>query len=411
MAWKDTLLECSFRGVAFDVLGTRDSYGRAISVAEFPYQDGGEVEDLGAHPARFSLQAVWFGDDYDERLREALAAFNEIGAGELIHPVWGSIENAQFVSSEISHAAPEPDACTVSLEFVESAPAQPFFEKRGAAQVQESVGAPGDAAMVEAELSVGDVVDALREANPLAALDELRQSMLGPVLEFTAQVQGVITTGLAVLEYPRAWARDIAALSNGLLSIADFPGRLMSEWRSITGVFKRIGAAWGGGATRSGHAPWQRGSVPSQAQAQAVVRAYVAVNNATAQADAAAIVLASEALAPTLSPVDIELVSNSARDEIEVALLAVRAALPVERSRLITEPLKEQALSIQEAAQAIIEARPPLVRRTLSAPGNLRLIAHRLYADHTRAPELLRLNNLRYPNALQMGDTLNAYAR
>lgn len=411
MAWSETLLECSFRDVVFDVLGTRDSYGRAVSVAEHPYQDGGEVEDLGARPTRFSLQAIWFGDDYEERLHQALEAFAEPGSGELIHPVWGSIEKVQFLSADLTHAAPEPDACMVSLEFVESSPVNPFFENSGAAQVQETVGAPGDLALDASTSALEDAIDAIREANPLAALDELRQSMLGPVLAFASEVQGVISSGLDVLSFPLAWCSDLASLSNGLLSVADFPGQLMGEWRAITGVFQRIGDDWGSDGSSGGYSPWATGTVPSEAQAQAVVRAHVSVNNATAQADTAAIVLAAEAADPTLSPAEIETVAASARSEIESAILATRAALPLEQSRYITEPLKTQALAIQTAAQAIIEARPPLVRRTLTAPGNLRLIAHRFYADHTRAPELWRLNNIRTPNALQAGDSLNAYAR
>jgi len=411
MAWAKTLLECSFRNVKFDVVSTRDAYSRATSVAEYPYLDGGEVEDLGARPVRFSLQAIWFGDDYEERLRDALQAFDTPGVGELIHPVWGSVEKAQLVSYDISHTAEEPDCATVSLEFIESNNDTVFWARTGAAQVQENVGAPGDQAVAESESAVVEVVDAVHLANPLQALDDLRQAMLGPVLGFVAEVQGVVTSALDVLNYPRAWARDIASLSNGLLSIANFPNRLMSEWRAITGVFQRIGDQWGGDSSSFGYSPWQRGSTPTQAQAQAVVRAHISVNNATAQADAAAIVLASEAIAPTLSPTEIETVTGSTRAVIEATIAIVRLALPLEQARLITEPLKDQALAIQSSAQAIIEARPPLVRRTLSAPGNLRLIAHQLYGDHTRAPELLRLNNLRNPNALQMGDTLSAYAR
>lgn len=72
--------------------------------------------------------------------------------------------------------------------------------------------------------------------------------------------------------------------------------------------------------------------------------------------------------------------------------------------------MKDQALALQDAAKAVIEARPPLVQRTLSAPGNLRLQAHLLYGDHSRATELARLNpGLRVPNNLKQGDVINAF--
>jgi prophage DNA circulation protein len=424
MAWRDNLLDCSFRDVVFDVVGTKDAYGRAVSVAEYPYRDGGEVEDLGARPTRFSLQAIFFGDDYDARLRVLLAVLNTAGAGELIHPIWGSIKKAQVTGCEVTHAAPEPDACTVSLEFTESAAQRPFFEKLSCFQVQELVGLPGDEAVDAAVDAVAGIVDPLRVANPLAALDGLREAMLGPVQSFTAQVQGGVTSGLDVLSYPRAWARDLANLSNGLLDAANFPGRLMTEWRAITGVFANIGARWGFGASAGapvGNAttvyvwppasPWRAGTTPSEAQAQAVVRVCLTVINATAQADAAAMVLAEEAASPTLSPLEVETVINATRREIEAAMQTARAALPLEQCRAITEPLKTQALALQEAARAIIELRPPLARRRVEAPANLRLLAHRWYGDHARAPELARLNpSLRLPNFLQVGDVLNAFS-
>lgn len=410
MAWERTLLECSFRGVVFDVEGVRDTYSRAVSVAEYPYRDGGEVTDLGARPALFSLQAIWFGDDYEDRMREVLAAFAEAGTGELIHPVWGSIPKAQFLGADLSHSATMPNACSATLRFLESSAEQPFFEKKGAAQVQETVGTPGGEAVDASVDTVEDVVGAVRDANPLEMLDTLRQAMLGPLLAMTAQVQGVIVSGLDVLDYPRAWARDIASLSNGALAIANFPDRLTSEWDAITGVFKNIKTAWGYRQS-SGYSPWQAGSTPSETQAAGVVQSYMTVAMATAQAEATAAVLAAEAESPSLSPLEIEALANDTRAELDEAMEAVRAVLPLEQSRVIVEPLKDQALAVQEAAQAIIEARPPLVTRTLTAPGNLRLVAHRLYGDHTRAPELWRLNQLRRPNHLQPGDTLNAYTR
>lgn len=416
MAWANTLLDCKFRGVALDVVGTKDAYGRAVSVAEVPYVSGGIVEDLGGRPVRYSLQVVFFGEDYEDRLFQAIDAFNTFGPGELVHPVIGVIKAAQCVNFEVTHSAPEPDACTVQVEFIESGDPVVFWCEAGADDVQFEVGALGDTALDQMAASLSETVQALRDALPLAEFDALRQSMLGPLLYFTSQVQGVIASGLEVMDYPRAWASDIAALSNGVLSIISTPGRVMDEWRAIISVFKNIGAQWGFGSSSGGYSwpatsPAQPGSVPTEAQAQLTVRAYLSVNHASACADAAASLLASEAATPTLSPAEIETVTAAARDEINAAITAVRAALPLEKARAITEPLKDLALALQKAAQAIIERRPPLIYRTLDGAGNLRLIAHLWYGDHTRAPELARLNNLRLPNALSKGDVLRGYAK
>lgn len=414
MAWRETLLDCSFRGVVFDVEGTRDSLGRAYSVSEVPYVDGGTVADLGGRPNAIRLKAVFFGDDYEVRLQQLLAVLNQPGTGELVHPVFGVIARAQFVQGDVVHEAERPDSCILSLEFLEDGEPVAFFTSAGAEQVQFAVGSHGDSALDAAAGWLTTIVGEIRSALPFAALGALRQSMTGPLLGFMRTVQGVTVGGLDVLDEPRAWARDMAALSNGIIGSANFGENLQADWRSITDVFARLGRSYGygsGGSASPVSPAWHVGTAPTEAQAVAVTQSYLAVNNATAQAEVAALVLASEVETPTLSPSDIEAVLNSARIEIEAAIVAIRAALPADLAGAVINPLKDQALTLQESARAVIEMRPPLVVRTLTAPGNLRLVAHLLYGDHTRAPELARLNNLANPNALQKGDTIRAYAR
>lgn len=413
VAWRDFLLECSFRGETFDVVGTRDAYGRAVSVAEVPYVDGGVVEDLGGHPLRVSLQAVFFGPDYEGRLAALIEALREPGSGSLVHPVLGNLE-VQAVRWEVGHEAPAPDSCTLSLEFVETGEPAPFFVPAGAVGVQGAVGAFGDSALSAAADHLAGIVDAIRTALPLDDLAALRQSMTGPLLGFLGVAQGVTLSGLDVLDEPRAWVRDIAALSAGVIAIASFDDHLLADWRAITGVFDNLADQVDvGSASTSAPAAtaWQPGATPTEAQGQALAQTCLYVNHAAAHADTAAVVLAAEAAAPTLSPPEIEAVVGAARQEIDAAIEYARRTLAPDRARPLVEALKDQALALQSAGQAIIERRPPLIARSLEAPGNFRLLAHRWYGDHTRAPELARLNPLRYPNHLQLGDTIRAYAR
>ncbi len=408
MAWKDTLLEASFRGIEFDIVSTDDSADRACAEHAYPYIDGADVEDLGRGARKVSMQAVFFGDDYEQRLKGFLQALDEPGEGDLTHPVFGVIF-AQLTSYRIHHEADNVDQATVSLEFTESTPSQPFFDRSVASQKADAVLQHGDSAAAAANSQLATTVDSLRAANPLKALDDIRKAMTGPLLAAMAQVQGVLTSGLDVLAYPRAWGNDISALVNGILDVRDFGISLLADWASIQSnltLFDIFSAP-----PVSAPAQISAGYAPTEQQAVAAAAVTVKVNVATGTAEAAGLVLSAEASTPTLSPGEIEAVANTARTHIENAIADCRAIYPLEQSRAITEPLKTQALAIQEAARAIIEARPPLVERTMEAPGSLRLVAHRLYGDHTRAPELFRLNKLRYPNFIQAGDKLNAYAR
>lgn len=408
MAWSDSLLDASFRGVKFDILKTEDSADRAVAEHAYPYIDGADIEDLGRGSRRISVEAIFYGDDYEARLQAFLAVLDQPGAGEFIHPVFGSIKSAQVVRSAVRHAADDVDQASVSIEFVESTPGNPFFDRSLPSQKADAISQHGGTATASAVSEFSDLVGCLRAANPLAGLDALRQSMTGPLLAGMAQVQGVLTSGLDVLAYPRAWGNDISALVGGILDIQDFGSSLLADWASIQSnltLFDIFSAP-------PAIAPAQISAsyAPTEAQVVAAAALTVKVNTAAGMADAAGLVLSAEAATPTLSPSEIEAIANTSRDHIECAIVDCRAIYPLERSRAITEPLKTQALAIQDAARAIIEARPPLVERTMEAPGNLRLIAHRLYGDHTRAPELFRLNNLRYPNFIQAGDKLNAYA-
>lgn len=408
MAWSDSLLDASFRGVKFDILKTEDSADRAVAEHAYPYVDGADIEDLGRGSRRISVEAIFYGDDYEARLQAFLAVLDQPGAGEFIHPVFGSIKAAQVVRSSVRHEADNVDQASVSIEFVESTPGNPFFDRSLPSQKADAISQHGGTATASAVSEFSGLVSRLRAANPLAGLDALRQSMTGPLLAGMAQVQGVLTSGLDVLAYPRAWGNDISALVGGILDVQDFGSSLLADWASIQSnltLFDIFSAP-----PISAPAQISASYAPTEPQVVAAAALTVKVNTAAGMADAAGLVLSAEAATPTLSPVEIEAISNTARSHIESAITDCRAIYPLEQSRAITEPLKTQALAIQEAARSIIEARPPLVERTMAAPGNLRLIAHRLYGDHTRAPELFRLSNLRYPNFIQAGDKLNAYA-
>lgn len=406
MAWADSLLDCTFRGVALEVLNTSDIADRALVLHTYPWVDGAEVEDMGRQPRAVSLSAIFYGPDYERRLQVAVRAFDQAGAGELIHPVFGAM-NVSLRRYGIEHEADGVDQARVSLDFVETREQpQVFFSRVLPVQKAQAVSARSATVRESAAAAVADVIKRLRESAPLKAFNDLRETMLAPIQEGLAQVRDVVTAVTDVLDEPRAWANDLASIVDGIVDLRDFTDGVMADWRSVSTGFGRFELLFG-----SGGESVDRGVTPTPAQAAEAARVTTQVTVATGQAEAAAAVLAAEAVTPTLTPGDIELVANAARADIDAAIEAVRAMYPLETARAIIEPLRDQALAVQEAARSVIEARPPLVVRTLDAPGNLRLIAHRLYGDHSRAPELWRLNTIRTPNALDTGDRINAYAQ
>ena len=412
MAWEQTLLDCAFRGIPFDVIDTQDTADRATAEHAYPYVAGADIEDLGDGPHVVNLTAFFYGDSYEQDLQEFLAELDKPGSGTLTHPIFGQM-HVQLRRRMVKHDAEHPDQCTVTLEFAESTPGNPFFYRNLPSQQVDAINQQGEVARSAAANALGNLVDTLRNSSPLATLNALRQSMLGPVLATLSQVHGVLLSGMDVLAFPRAWANDISAIVNGVLDQRDFGDALIADWQYSANVLGLFDVFTGGGnaSVRRIHV----GAAPSEAQAVAAVAAHLAASIAIGMANATALVLAAEAdpqHGPTLSPPEIERVVNEARGRIDIAIVAIRTIHPLEVARTMTEPLKDQALALQEAARAIIEARPPLISRRIDAPGNLRLLAHRWYGDHRRALELWRLNpGLRLPNASQAGDLLNAFAR
>ena len=72
MAWKQTLLAASFKGVGFEVSDDSLSARHALSNHAYPYVVGADIEDMGAEELAFRLNIVYWGDDYESRLQKLL---------------------------------------------------------------------------------------------------------------------------------------------------------------------------------------------------------------------------------------------------------------------------------------------------------------------------------------------------
>lgn len=417
MAWANTLLEAKFRGVAFDIIETDDDFARTTVEHSYPYVNGSDVEDMGREARHITVKALFYGEDYESRLDEFLTLLDQQGSGELIHPVFGSIKNAQARRYPVHHDAENPDQATLTIEFIESTPGNPFFDpKQGLVLRCAAIASKSQLAQDVVVNKFASLVDKIQSANPLAGLQSLRQAITGPLLS-AMSFSNAVLANLDVLAYPRSWASDFSALINGALDAYQWGEQLESDWSSIKATFSTLDVF----STPSGAQPDQVDStasvVPSEAQVVAATQVTVDVFQALALANAATLAFSaisnaqttSPTASPQISPNAIEEMANTVRESIQSAITHAAAVYTLEDERAITEALKEVALAVQSAAAALIEARPPLMQRRITTPGNMRLIAHHLYGDHTRSTELYRLNGARSP-FVEVGDVINAYA-
>lgn len=437
MSWSDSILDASFRGVRFDVVNARDSWSRDIAQHEYPYIDGADVQDMGRKARNIRLSALFWGDDYDSRLQSFIAELDKRGAGELIHPIYGSMPNMQVIECQVGHDAENVDYCTVELVFLESKTGNPFFSQ-DYPTAQADVIFNQVQSLMDAEQSLMDnALAPLRDAKKLMSKSKaLASAALNMLLIFRGEITGFVGSTTDFVQYPGAFMSDLqsavsltsqnATSSGSSVSAASAISQTnatMSDWgeshRQLTEIANLPTALVSGEKTAPVDIP-AGVSVADIAELIAMVTIVVAGELAQDAAD----IFSNEDINSLLSPTEIERIANDTRQFIQTAIDQHRAQYADATQEVSSSPtalgiawqpvvegLKDIALAVQQLAANMITTRPPLIQRQVDSVSNLHLVAHRWYGDYRRAVELQRLNpQLRNPNNLQPGDMLYAYA-
>ncbi|MCX9038760.1 DNA circularization N-terminal domain-containing protein [Citrobacter portucalensis] len=449
MSWEESLQDASFRGVRFDVINTRDSASRDTAVYEYPYVDGGDVDDLGRKPRNFRATALFWGDDYEDRLKKFLGALDERGCAELIHPVFGSMLYMQCIEYQASHDAENVDYCVVEVVFIQAKPNIVLFGASDPLSQADIAFNQVQSVLDGIQTAIDNVLSPLRTVKKwMKRAKSLAASALGMVTSLKGELTGFITSTTDFINYPAAFMNDLHnALSLTSLSskssVSSNPGRYAASSSDVTGTAGIVMADWNRGhadlqsvaALPEKIATGQTSSgqsastvvIPAGTSASDVIELTTAVKVQVALQlvlDATDI-LSDPDISSVLSPDDIEQIAGDTRQSLQVAITQIRETFADDTQAVSSTPtasgvtwlpvvngLKALAVTVQEQATAVITQRPPLTTRTVTSDANLHLLAHQWYADYHRAPELLRLNpGIRNPNAIKAGDVLNAYTR
>jgi len=121
--WTNQLRQASFRGVKFFIESHEFGFGRRSQLHEFPDRDKPFAEDLGRSANKFSIEGHILGDDYFTNRNAFIAACEEEGPGELIHPYLGS-KFVQVSSVSLKEDTKQGRICTFTAEFQEAGEAQ-----------------------------------------------------------------------------------------------------------------------------------------------------------------------------------------------------------------------------------------------------------------------------------------------
>jgi len=425
----DLLMPASFRGVEFDCLFTRDTLAKDTVTYAYPYRDGEEVEDQGLKAVNFRLQALFWGNRYQTQLKAFLNALKTAGTGELVHPVYGSVPDVQFLEAGVFHEVEPVNAVTVDLVFVESGKPDALF-------ATTHYEADGDSIFDSAVSWFGDAMDRLRDIQQdIARVTNIIASAEYVVNALANEVQSTIGSALDYLDYPTAFISDLKHLTGAFtdrLSLSE--ASRLSDWNALTGLkdtmltlpAQRTTAQQTMSSGSVFASTLRRASVMPQSDTEMINQAIrlVAVSEMT---DTASDIFVNETASPTLSSTDIERITGDVRTLIVESIAAQRASVSARMATSVREQagtpdtrqdqaiiaaLQESAWHLQEQARGLILALPPLVQRQVTRRCNLPLLAFEWYGDASRATQLARLNpSLRQSNNLNPGDVLYAWAR
>lgn len=390
MSWQDNLQDASFRGVRFDVVSAQDSVARDHADHGYPWTDGEDVHDLGRKARNFRLNAVFWGDDYDTRMQQFTAELDKPGAGELIHPVYGSVPKVQLIEYQVKHDANSPDYAEVGLVFLESvtgtaseAPAAP--EQWGDALFNRLDGLKDRAQMLFSQ--------AMAPVNTVRALFSKGQTMASAMLNtldvMRGDLSGTIRAGINYLNAPGHYINDLLAILDprtlplgqllhrrqGVASVARFatptpasapsvtftpqgamqpasagyhapgassadlqangPAPVMSAWRETTGTLSRVVSLPEAilRAEVSGSVPVPENAITTDVCELVALHKTLVARQA---AEMAAMLFMDDERVAGLSQQDIEGVTNDVRGFIQAAITATR-----ENYREATERLSE----------------------------------------------------------------------
>lgn len=419
MAWQDTLLDASFRGVPFQIERVGRAGDRALAEHQYPYTNGAELEDMGLGPRRVRVRAVFFGDGYEDELAEFIDALEQPGTGDLVHPIHG-LMTVMSSSWEDEHDAEFVDGAVVHVIFVEDSIRELVFAENSTSVMTDAIasGAESCRATADDALSrfVGSTAFDLPRISVLTDAFSQAQGFVSRILSITGS-SGLLLGALDPLLYPRAYAADLLATVDRAFQGLSFGGRNMVYEGSVVAL-TAVSAIADFNVVRTQLEPSTVVLVPNVPVPSAVmladvaiVQAHARVHCAAAIAEAATIVLAGEADVPVLQRKDIEQLTAQTRTVCQVAIDAARSALDREASGQASAVLATLAWQVQEAARAVINLRPPLVQRESPVSGPVRLVAHAMYGTPDRASELMALNQLGRRALIERGDVLYAYAR
>ncbi len=405
MAWKDNLRPGSFRDVPFATESANASIGRRTVVHEYPLRDTPYVEDLGRKARRIEMTIYVLGADYMSARDALIAAFEESGPGELVHPYLGKLTATAVEVRGPRESTREGGMARFQVTFVEAGEA--VFPKSSvdtATTATAAADSAADAAKNEFSSNFGAAAPASAAIkaktfleNVAGRIDAIRRSFPGVPDAVTDYVRDLETVAQSLEELIRTPA-DLADSVYGLVAdIAVLPDRIeraFGAYGQLWDLFaddsditepKTVTIASSGAAVESVTMTRQ---ARNEISVNALVRraAVIEAVRATTGIEYESQVDAAEAREELAEKLDAEAVLT-ADDDCYTALVDLRAAMIAD-------------LTARGADLAVVEYHTP------AADLPAVVLAHMIYGDAAEAEAIVSRNNIAHPGFVPGGEAL-----
>lgn len=223
MAWKDRLVDASFRGVPFKTEDEGLTAGRRVETHEFVNRDKPYTEDLGKATSRPKFSAYVIGDDCYEQRDRLIEALNKPGPGTLIHPAYGEMSVCVDGEINVSSSSSEGRMVRFDLRFVEAG--ELTYPTSGAATANTLVS------------SCSALDDCISDNFEKFGMDGMPDFVQNGVIDDATSMLGYVSDKMAMVDSgisaaARLMQGDISVLLPPPSSGKGFIDQLQTMWRS-----------------------------------------------------------------------------------------------------------------------------------------------------------------------------------
>jgi prophage DNA circulation protein len=389
MTWRRRYRPASFRGVPFFVEAHETQGSRRVVTHEFVGRDTPLVQDRGRGIASTALEAYVLGDDYDIARDRLLAALEQEGPGELVHPYLGTMR-VQVLAHGVRETAQDGGTAKFAISFIESGEL--------ATGLRDSR-AEAEARAINAADATLDAAEAGYNPNTFGQPDSVLEGIVDSVEAFSAKLESFSISG--PLETVAKYQRLAERLADAMLAVISFPARQAVLLRdAITALDAAVDS-------RQVLLELHLDALSQTPNLRGGTSAFASLRNENAQA-AADLFLTMHAAEAVRAAVATRWASRQDAERARASILLRIDTLQLTVGDMAYRALGELAAALVAALPGPDSDLPELVDLELAAPVPAVVLAYRLYDDHAREADLVARNRSRiaHPGRIATGTRL-----